>query len=273
MSGFGQRVLTAAVLIPLVAWAVLALPSAYLAAVFALVVLGGAWEWAALVGWRAPWARALYAVSFVPLLYLAYQALAAPAAGLAVLAAGLVWWALALVMVLRYEAGAEVRWLAPPAARAAGGWLALLPAWLGVMSLHAAVPWLALFLLALVWIADSGAYLVGRAWGSRRLAPRVSPGKTWEGALGGLAAVGLAALGPGAVTASDLGALAFFVLVCLAAALVSILGDLVESLLKRQAGVKDSGALVPGHGGVLDRIDSLLAAAPAFALGVHWLLR
>lgn len=123
-----------------------------------------------------------------------------------------------------------------------------------------------LLCLALVWAADSAAYLVGRRFGRRKLCPQVSPGKTVEGLLGGL--VGAALVGLIAGLALGLGGLRLAALVGLATACaaVSVVGDLAESLFKRRAGVKDSGDLLPGHGGVLDRIDALIAAAPLFAL-------
>ncbi len=150
------------------------------------------------------------------------------------------------------------------------GGLLLAGAWVAVVGLHRASegPALVLFLFVLIWLADSGAYFAGRAFGRHKLSPAVSPGKTWEGAAGGLAGALLAALV--LVLGGFAGALplAAFVALSLLVALVSIGGDLWESRLKREAGVKDSGSLLPGHGGMLDRIDSLIAAAPVYALGV-----
>jgi len=149
----------------------------------------------------------------------------------------------------------------------------LIGAWVAIVQLQAYSPGLVLAAMALVWIADTAAYFTGRAFGRRKLAPHVSPGKTWEGVYGGLAAVALyalalvplAAAGRFAGTVSPL-AVILWVAGALALAALSVVGDLCESLLKRQAGVKDSGRLLPGHGGVLDRIDALLAAMPPAAL-------
>jgi len=149
----------------------------------------------------------------------------------------------------------------------------LLPAWLALVRLHAQGPTLdgpqlLTFLLLLVVAADVGAYFAGRAFGKHKLAPRVSPGKTWEGVAGGLAGASLLALA---------GALWFelplprFVLLCVLVVMISVVGDLAESLFKRHAGVKDSGSILPGHGGILDRIDSLTAAGPCFVLGMDYL--
>jgi phosphatidate cytidylyltransferase len=130
-----------------------------------------------------------------------------------------------------------------------------------------------LFLAGLVWLADIGAFFAGRRWGRRKLAVHVSPSKSWEGVAGGV----LAALGGAAAAIVLVGEPIEEVPLLLALVVVtvvaSVLGDLTESLFKREAGLKDSGALLPGHGGVLDRIDSLLAAAPVFVLGLGWMGR
>jgi len=122
--------------------------------------------------------------------------------------------------------------------------------------------------LVLAWAADIGAYFAGGRFGRLRLAPIVSPNKTWEGVIGGLAAGFVVALA--GLAWFDLPALAF-VSLCIAAVLVSVVGDLLESMFKRQRGLKDSGSLLPGHGGVLDRIDSLTSSVPLLALGFGWL--
>jgi phosphatidate cytidylyltransferase len=153
------------------------------------------------------------------------------------------------------------------------GWLVLIAAWVAVVALQARSPWLALAAMAIVWVADIAAYFTGRAFGRRKLAPAISPGKTWEGVYGALAAVTVyaAALVPFAQRAGYAGAVSpaaigGWLLLALALAALSVAGDLFESLQKRHAGVKDSGTLLPGHGGVLDRIDALLAALPLAAL-------
>jgi phosphatidate cytidylyltransferase len=159
------------------------------------------------------------------------------------------------------------------------GWIVLIGAWVALVELQSRSPWLVLAAMAIVWIADTAAYFCGRAFGRRKLAPQISPGKTWEGVFGGLAAVAVYALclvsfarEAGFVPA--IGALAVAVWLGLALLLtsISVIGDLFESLLKRHAGVKDSGNLLPGHGGVLDRIDALLAAMPLAALAAQLFL-
>lgn len=158
-------------------------------------------------------------------------------------------------------------------ARALSGWVVLLGAFVAVVELQARSPWLVLAAMAIVWIADTAAYFAGHRFGRHKLAPRISPGKTWEGVLGGVAAVIVYALAllpfaPEAGYSGSLGpgSVASWIAFSIALAALSIVGDLHESLLKRRAGAKDSGALLPGHGGVLDRTDALLAAMPPAAL-------
>jgi phosphatidate cytidylyltransferase len=153
------------------------------------------------------------------------------------------------------------------------GWLVLLGAWIALVQLQAFSPSLLLATMAIVWVADTAAYFAGRVFGKRRLAPAISPGKTWEGVYGALAATAIYALAllwlaPGIVRANALTPLAIagWVGLVLALTALSVVGDLFESLLKRQRGVKDSGSILPGHGGVIDRIDALLAVMPPSAL-------
>jgi phosphatidate cytidylyltransferase len=153
------------------------------------------------------------------------------------------------------------------------GLIVLIGAWVAIVQLQARSPWLLLAAMAIVWIADTAAYFAGRAFGRRKLAPSISPGKTWEGVYGALAAVAVYALAlvpfaheAGYTREVSLAAVAAWVTIAVALAMLSVAGDLFESLLKRHAGVKDSGALLPGHGGILDRVDALLAAMPPAAL-------
>lgn len=275
MSPLAQRFLTAATLVPLLVAGILWLPTGPLAGVLGVFVVAGAWEWAGLCGLRSGWARLGYAAGVAASLVIALPYVTAPAVVLLIDGVALAWWLVALLLVLAHQAGHGPplggTWL-----RAATGVLVLVPAWLSLCALRAldpAGPYLLLALLFLIWSADSAAFFVGRRWGRTRLASRVSPGKSWEGVAGALVAVlPLALLAVWLLPASSLST-AGFVLLCAATVLASILGDLVESLYKRQAGLKDSGALLPGHGGVLDRIDSLTAAAPLYASGVILLER
>jgi phosphatidate cytidylyltransferase len=260
-----QRILTAVALGAALLGIVLFLPPSVTLGVFALIVLVGAWEWSLFPRFPAPLARFLYVLLIAVGMALAYQATRDAARLDALMWLALAWWAVAFLWVT----------LAPAAhnrATVAGaGLIVLVPAWVALANLYqtpAGGAWRVLFLLALVWAADIGAFFAGRAFGRLKLAPRVSPSKTWEGVLGGLALSAIvASLGAGLF---GLPRLAFLSL-CLAVVLLSIVGDLTESMFKRYAGLKDSGSVFPGHGGVLDRIDSVTAAAPAFLLGMRWL--
>jgi phosphatidate cytidylyltransferase len=159
------------------------------------------------------------------------------------------------------------------------GWLVLIATWVAVVALQTSSPGLLLAMMAIVWIADTAAYFTGRRFGRRKLAPSISPGKTWEGVYGALAAVAIYALllvplaaAAGSTRPLDAVATAIWVALALLLTGLSIIGDLFESQLKRQRGVKDSGGILPGHGGVLDRIDALTAAMPPAALIARHLL-
>lgn len=265
-----QRVLTALVLLPLVVAGVWYLPTAYLAAIFAVFVLLGVRELAQMTGYGGAPALALAVLSGL-LQWLLWRALPAEATPLLLLFDALLWLGLAALLFGRRRPLPRLTGRRP--ATLLLGLCCLLLAWLAVVWLHqreqGAV--LLLSLLVLVWLADSAAYFTGRAFGKRKLAPMISPGKTLAGLGGALAAAAVfgAALGrygwfPGHGAAS-------VALLYVAVAFISVAGDLAESAVKRQAGVKDSGQLLPGHGGVLDRIDSLIAAAPLFAVLLWWL--
>jgi phosphatidate cytidylyltransferase len=265
-----QRLITAAVLVTLFVGAVLMLPEAGLALLLALVTLLAAREWAMLSGLERG-LRMAYCVA-IGMLLLSGWLLRDWTAGVAcVLGAASLFWLLAPLWLRRY-AGNPAR---PDPHWVWGGvGLLLLPAtWLALVQLHRhpdSGPLLVLFLFVMIWLADSGAYFAGRRWGRHKLAPRISPGKTREGAAGALAVTLLLAVAAAPGFTAGTAGLAF-VLLCLVTVSYSIVGDLFESMLKRQRGVKDSGRLLPGHGGVLDRVDSLIAAAPLFVLGLRWL--
>lgn len=233
-------------------------------------MLAGAWEWSALAGLRRAHARALYLL-----------ALALPAGGFALApeqssatvwigGVALFWWIWTLIDLVR-AGSAPSGLLASVPGRLLAGALVLLPTWLACVELRTVDPLrptLLLYLFALVWAADSSAYFVGRQWGKRRLAPTISPGKTVEGLVGAACAVVVLATVCGKMVWQFNGyALFLWVGLALSTLGFSVVGDLVQSKLKRLAGVKDSGTWLPGHGGVLDRIDALTAAAPVFLIG------
>jgi phosphatidate cytidylyltransferase len=260
-----ERVISAVCIALLLIAAVLWLPAPWSVAALSLVLLLAGWEWASLIAPGRLLPRLLFMGAAVLLCALWWR-LAASERGLrAVLWAAAAAWCLATAWVFTLPQHGR------PAAVAAGGLLALSFAWLALARMR--LDWhdggyVVLYALLIVWLADSGAYFAGRAWGRRKLAPLVSPGKTWAGLWGGCAACVVLALAT--ATALRLPALSLLV-ATLVAGLFSVVGDLLESLAKRHAGVKDSGSLIPGHGGVLDRFDSLLAAAPLLLLGLELL--
>ena len=264
-----QRVITALIMAPIAIAGVFFLPLYGFAVFVGLIMLISAWEWAQLAGFSGS-SRMIYAgllgltlpfVFFVPAVY--------------ILIPGLLWWVIALFLVVSYPAFVE-SW-SSKISRLIIGILVLLSAFVAMVQLkmYADNNYLIILLFLLIWGADIGAYFTGKAWGKRKLAPSVSPGKSWAGFFGGLAT---------AVIIGSLMALArpntvqlvstegmIFLGCCALVAIVSVLGDLTLSMFKRNAGVKDSSNLLPGHGGFLDRIDSLLSAAPLFAL-IVWLV-
>ena len=258
-----QRVITALMIAAVVLALIFLTPGWLFALVMLALALIGAWEWAALAGLQEPNAR-WGVVAVFGVLALAggwlQSRLPYPTGLLIYCVAALVWWLFSLAWI--------VFWRSPldRAVKLGIGVFTLLPSLAAVVAIRGMSPWYLVILLLLTSGADIGAYFAGRAFGRHKLAPEVSPGKTWEGVVGGVLLVTLVA----AVADWWLPLpLLPFVLLCICVALLSVVGDLSESLFKRQAGLKDSGSLFPGHGGLLDRVDSLTAAAPLFWLGAH----
>jgi phosphatidate cytidylyltransferase len=264
-----QRVITALVLAPLMLAGIYWLPEAGFAAFIGAIVAIGAWEWANLAGFQRITTRMGMAVAIlIALVVLWWLQHSTGLTWLQLTLWSLAWWLFALVMVFRYPASQS--WIQQRWVRLLMALPVLLPLWLGlnVLKSQPNANLVLTWLMLLVWGADIGAYFAGRAFGNRKLAPSVSPGKTWAGVYGGMAT---------SVVLSALMALLFlpalsviqWLLLLLISALVvaiSVLGDLFESLLKRYRGIKDSSGLLPGHGGILDRIDSLCAATPMFCV-------
>ncbi len=255
-----QRVITALVLAPFVLLVILWIPHPITAAVLALLVAAGAWEWSAFPGFTQAAARLGYVAFISACVATAWYIGVDSVESNLLLHSALIWWVLALLWIAFAPASVN------RATAAIAGLFVLVPVWLALVRLHAHAPALLFFLLLLVVAADIGAYFAGRAFGKHKLAPRVSPGKTWEGVGGGmLAAALMAAIG---VWWFNMDTVPFMAL-CVVVAIASVIGDLTESLFKRHAGLKDSGNLLPGHGGVLDRVDSVTAAAPVFLIGLE----
>ena len=264
-----QRFITASVLIALTLALLFWIPSFLFCIVTGIVGLWALWEWSALSGMRKLSHRILYlALSYFLMIgllkYFSFN----------LLLISFFWWCIALILVLIYPR-LRLLWAKGVLIRAVMGWLTVVFSWVIINFMHEIPqgPWMLLYIFVLIWGADSAAYFVGKQWGRHALLPKVSPGKTWEGTWG--------ALGAGVI-------ITFIQLLllhlpypnwpwALGLALItiifSIVGDLFESMLKRQAGLKDSGSLLPGHGGLLDRLDSLTAAIPVFALGAFILGR
>lgn len=271
-SGTKVRVIAALTMAPIAIAAILMLPTPWLAALAALVFLIGLWEWFKLAEIDDSLPRTLLLLANLLLMVLLVWASAGspdlvPLRLVSLL--GVVWWLLALLWLRHFNFASDHQTWAR-GFKLAAGTLAVVPAWCALCLIHASQPnghrWL-FVALAMVWAADSGAYFAGRKFGKHKLAPRISPNKTIEGLLGGLAAGLLVAAGGTFFAGAGLAELPFVLIVAVATVLGSVVGDLFESLIKRHVGAKDSGDVIPGHGGVLDRVDGVLAALPIFALG------
>jgi phosphatidate cytidylyltransferase len=277
-----KRVITALALLPPVLATLWFGSTLLVGVVFGAVVMAAVLEWATLTGVRRSGAAvtAGYVAAAALLTALAVWLRHTPMPWLLVTGT-CAWWLFVLTWIARFPDGFDDAH--PPRWLKAGAGLLVIPGTIAAVVLLHGAPreagdpehfgaWRLLFAFALVWAADVGAYFAGRAFGKRKLAPHVSPGKSWEGVYGGLAlALVIAGIAGTWLFRLDGGTWLAFLLLAVAVVLLSIVGDLGESLLKRQAGAKDSGTLLPGHGGMLDRVDSLLAALPAMALGLKWL--
>lgn len=295
-----QRILTAMVLATLVILAIFQLPSIYFSLFLALITLGGAWEWLSLTGVEKTSTRILFLLALIlPMLGVTYWTLF-----LELLSESLEWpelkdysdalewlvippvlfWLLSMILI-RHSAPQLLVMEFKPRTQAIIGWMVLLAAWMFLGKLRSYYgSFMVLYFLILIWFADISAYFVGKKWGKDKLAPEISPGKTLQGMYGALASAVVSSVGfyfCGKLVAEDTGApqdeslwfldelvsvdIAFLSILTV---LLSIYGDLFFSLVKRRKGVKDSGKLLPGHGGILDRVDSIIAAAPFFYAGI-----
>ncbi len=272
------RLLAALVMAPLAIAAVLLLSTPWMAALSAAAFLVGLWEWLKLAEIDDPIARGLLlVVNLLLMVALVWASRSASGGSLVLLqimvVIGVGWWFLALLWLRHYTFASDHDTHAR-VFKLAAATLSVIPAWCALALIHASQPhgnrWL-LIALMIVWAADSGAYFAGRKFGKTKLSPRISPNKTVEGLIGGVIAGMLVALAAApfayATPGDSVAHLPAIAVVAIWTILFSVVGDLYESLLKRHVGAKDSGTLIPGHGGVLDRIDSVLAALPVFALG------
>ncbi len=263
-----QRLITAAVLMPFALWMVLFAPHQ----VFSLLLLGitsiAAYEWGKLGGLNVV-SAAVYAFVLAALLFIADRSGLALPLGQIALGLSVIWLVLTLMLVFRSKPLVPVSGISVVSLLV--GFVMLCGVWLFVNSIHAIStngPAILMMMLVLIWIADSAAYFSGRFFGKNKLSVHVSPGKTWEGVLG--AFLGAAVYGYLLSLHEFFAAVNPFLLsaMCIVVVFVSVGGDLFESKAKRERGVKDSGTILPGHGGIYDRIDSVVAAAPVFYLGL-----
>lgn len=259
-----QRVITAVVALSALLIVLFVVPASVAWVAIAAVILLGAWEWSGLLQVQQLTTRVVYVVLIGASLLAVSWPLALNTE--LILQISLAGWLAALVWTFYFptKIPVVVRWIA--------GALLLVPLYMALLILYRAGPEILLFSLLVIWFADSGAYFAGKTFGRVKLAPGISPGKTWEGAIGGVVAVIALTVVTSVWVGQENGLPGLGVLVpfFLAVACLSIVGDLTVSMFKRNAGVKDSGKLFPGHGGILDRIDSVAAAAPLIALGLTW---
>lgn len=276
-----QRIITALILAPLALFAILYLPLFSFQIMIALVMGLGAWEWSSMSGMTRTLTKSAYAVLVVviclilsillPTDLIWYQG-QLNSLYTYILSVASIWWVVSLAMIIAYPNYSSV-WYTSKMLRGIFGFLTLIPTWVAVVTLRTSLfdvdPFygasLIFYVLGIVWAADIGAFFVGVKFGKHKLRPEVSPGKTIEGLMGGVfassAIIAFAALH----FQYDSSRIWLHILVGALTVGVSALGDLNESMFKRCAGIKDSGTLLPGHGGIMDRIDSLTAAFPVFA--------
>ncbi len=265
-----QRIVTALLLAPLAIAMMLLAPTAWVMIILAVALLLGLWEWTRLIGVTSATARiGVIAAHAAAMLMLALYGW--PASFVYVATAGATFWLLACAWLLKPTLGKASAWLP---LKLLAGTLMILPTWAAISLLHADGPlgprW-ALFGVLLVWAADTFAYFAGSRIGGPKLAPKISPGKTWAGFWGGVIGACVICIPAAPLLGVGWDRLPVFIALGLLVAFASVIGDLFESMMKRQAGAKDSGTLIPGHGGVMDRIDSVVAALPVFVVGKLWL--
>jgi phosphatidate cytidylyltransferase len=256
-----SRILTAIILIPFTVAAIFFLPPLSFFSLAMFLILLAGWEWSFLAGVNPLSKRIIFLVIlaavllgsiFIPIYF--------------VIILGLIWWLIGIILILTYSKVGHY-WGRRTWLRAVMGFLVLIPCWIGLIILQGFSPALLVYCLALIWVVDSIAYFVGRKYGKHKLAPSISPGKSYEGFLAGLLAAAIfAGIGLWVLDIPEGKWLGFFILSLIGGGLITVVGDLFESMVKRQSDLKDSGTLLPGHGGLLDRIDSMTTAIPFFAL-------
>jgi len=259
-----KRVLTASIIAPVAVFSILVLTQTGFALALTLILIISSWEYCDLIQIKHLAGKSLYTLL---ILVVTYFLSSAPSNLTIVLYAAAVWWLIALIWVAMFPKGSNLL-RKTLTVRLINGLFIFVPMAISLMALHLQDKALVLFLLILIWAADIGAYFTGKFFGKNKLCPSISPGKTLEGVYGGIALTQVIAISYVYITTQTplLNDFLIFSFLALSVSLVSVLGDLFESVLKRIAEVKDSGNILPGHGGLLDRIDSLTSSAPIFFL-------
>lgn len=262
--GLVHRILTAIILIPIVVWCILDLSWLGFTLLSAMLLAFAAWEWAKLLSLKNKISYVIYVLLVLLSFFGAF--FVSPAI---ILSIAFIWWLFAIFLIIFYSRWNE-KYSIGKLTRAIIGFFLFIPCWVGlnVIHFHEKGTHLVLLILVIIWCADTGAYFAGKQFGKSRLFPQVSPKKTVEGVLGGLILATIAAVFGMSFLHIPINRWPPLLLIIITSIIFSIFGDLFESLIKRQANVKDSGSILPGHGGILDRIDSMLAAIPLFALGL-----
>lgn len=263
-----QRIITGIILAIVAGSAIYLLPTRTFAIVSMFAIVGiGAWEWGTLTGIKEGLPQKL---APLPAMLISYLLLVFGWPLLPVLLVSVIVWATIIWMLFTYRQGTTL-YQDQPYILKSMSLLVLVPTWYALVNLHGTHFGYVFYLISLIALADIGAYFTGKKFGKNKLAPELSPGKTREGVVGGLAVTFIWAIIWAVYSTESSPDALLFIVFSMLAVIVSVMGDLFISLIKREVGAKDSGTLLPGHGGVLDRIDSLLAATPLFTLGLLWI--
>lgn len=262
-----KRIATALVLIPLVLLGIFKLDQSHFAICVAVLCLIGAYEWGPFCDLTSKLHRVLYAATYI-LPFLAiwpYKDNTVFVSSL--LSISLIFWFSAFFWMYRYSKSEQPVDVSNMA-KLTMGYMTIIPMWLALFSIQEISPEIIIWLFFIIWGADSGAYFAGRKFGKKKLAEKLSPKKTMEGVYGGMITSAIIAVVGIYVLEIELRTVPYWIILAMLTVLFSIGGDLFESMLKRLRGIKDSGSILPGHGGILDRVDSLTSAAPLFFLGM-----
>jgi phosphatidate cytidylyltransferase len=271
-----QRLISSIIIVPLFVWGILYLQTWHLAFLTGAVMMIAVWEWTRLINIKNPAGKIFYLGVVVTLCSLSMYFINTPYS-VFIIMIGVAWW---IYIVICIVTSTKKSFALPSSdddhhlAGAINGILVMIPGWYALITLHGSAAFGGAYVLTafvVIWAADIGAYTTGKLMGKHRLAPTISPGKTWEGAAGGVAASAVAVVAAGYLLNHDGKFLVGMAAIGILSSMISIFGDLYISMFKRARGLKDTGHAIPGHGGILDRIDSTLAALPVFTVGLYFL--